>query len=139
MAFNQKHYNRWRNMVRRCSDASHKQFMDYGGRGITVCSEWSTYQTFYAWASSTYIDGMVLDRSDNNAGYSPKNCRWVTVAENNRNKRSYKRTKSNLPPNVYANKNKFQVYFRVNGVFKHIGLYSTVEAATEAARSYRAP
>lgn len=35
-----------------------------------------------------YFDGATLDRINTNEGYSPKNCRWATMFEQDRNRRN---------------------------------------------------
>jgi hypothetical protein len=35
-----------------------------------------------------YRDDLSIDRIDPNGNYSPDNCRWVTMAEQNKNKRA---------------------------------------------------
>lgn len=62
----------------------------YGARGINVCPEWSKFSAFYADMFPTYSKGLQLDRIDNDKGYSPENCRWVSSKENNRNRRGNK-------------------------------------------------
>lgn len=58
----------------------------YGGRGIKVCEEWSTVLPFMSWAlKNGYEEGLQIDRINNNTGYSPDNCRFVTRTENARN------------------------------------------------------
>ena len=64
-----------------------KSYKNYGGKGISVCEEWSkSFSSFALWAEENgYAEGLTIDRIDGKKGYSPENCRWVTVAEQNRN------------------------------------------------------
>ena len=80
-------YNSWRSMLARCKDSSHKQFKDYGGRGITVCQAWQdSFEAFLA-AMGERPSGTTLDRIETDGNYEPGNCRWATRTEQNRNKR----------------------------------------------------
>jgi len=64
------------------------KYKDYGGRGITVCQEWRTFEPFQAWAlANGYAENLSIDRIDNDKGYSPENCRWVTEKQQSRNTR----------------------------------------------------
>ena len=84
-------YNVWSTMLRRCEDRKRAKFPMYGGRGINVCQEWHDPNVFIDWAErSGYLPGLQLDRIDNDKGYSPTNCRWVTRKENCRNTRRNK-------------------------------------------------
>lgn len=81
-------YAVWRSMVDRCRLPTHQAWARYGGRGITVCERWQqSFQNFWEDMGLTYQKGLELDRRDNNAGYSPENCRWVTSLIQNRNRR----------------------------------------------------
>lgn len=73
----------------RCENENHSEYKNYGGRGITVCKEWSmdNAAAFISWAKENgWKPGLQIDRIDNNKGYQPDNCRFVTRKENCRNK-----------------------------------------------------
>lgn len=79
----------WNNMHSRCEQKNSSQFYRYGDRGISVCKEWSEFKPFMEWAlSSGYKENLTIDRIDFDGNYCPENCRWVTKAEQNRNKSS---------------------------------------------------
>lgn len=85
-------YRIWQNMLNRCRNEKLACWPDYGGRGIRVCEEWHEFDTFRTWAlANGYADNLTIDRIDNDKGYNPKNCRWITRAEQNRNQRPRKR------------------------------------------------
>lgn len=83
-------YGIWKNITQRCCNSKSRAFPNYGGRGIAMCHEWrSSYQCFKEWAMANgYSELLEIDRKDNNSGYSPENCRWVTRKVNGRNKRN---------------------------------------------------
>ncbi len=93
-----------RAMIQRCEDVNYKGYKNYGGRGITVCEEWHDVKIFKKWAlQNGYKNNLTIDRIDNNKGYYPKNCQWITqheqILKQDRNK---DRTKEDLY--IYARK-----------------------------------
>ena len=81
-------HNRWKAIKQRCLNPKNGRYADYGGRGIDICEEWLLFENFEKWANSNgYDEKLSLDRIDNDLGYSPSNCRWVSVTSNNRNRR----------------------------------------------------
>lgn len=83
-------YRIWSQMKGRCLNQNNPAFCWYGGKGISVCNAWLLdFTSFQSWAlRNGYDDTLTLDRIHNNEGYSPDNCRWVTRAEQNRNRSS---------------------------------------------------
>ena len=82
-------YSIWKNMQTRCANPHSTYYDNYGGRGISVCEEWHDFANFMQWAERTgYREDLTLDRIEANDGYNPVNCRWVTMREQNRNKRN---------------------------------------------------
>jgi hypothetical protein len=85
-----KEYNRLydihRMMKKRCYDSENKDYRFYGARGISVCTEWWSIESFYKWSiKNGYKLGLSIDRINNDGNYSPSNCRFVTMSEQGKN------------------------------------------------------
>lgn len=101
-------YYVWKSMIQRAGvikGASEKDKHNYQDRGITVCSEWLVFENFRDWAiSHGYSDDLEIDRRDNDKGYFPENCRWVSRRENVNNRRNTLRLEDGTPLAVFCSK-----------------------------------
>lgn len=80
-------YNAWRNMKGRCYRQDRPDYVNYGGRGITVCARWKDDFEAFASDMGEPVKGFSLDRINNDGSYSPENCRWATRSMQNSNQR----------------------------------------------------
>ena len=132
-------YDTWYGMLQRCTNLEHRNYKNYGGRGITVCEEWQDIIKFVAWAESTHpnIEGYTLDRIDNDKGYNPDNCRWADRTTQNINQRMREDNTSGVT-GVYYHKSigKWVASIGVESKLKHIGSFKTPEEAVLARDQY---
>lgn len=91
-------YSSWTHMLQRCNNPKNVRFSSYGGRGITVCNEWLSFERFLADIGPRPTKRHSLDRINNDLPYSQSNCRWATSAEQARNKRTTVRVMLNCVP-----------------------------------------
>lgn len=88
-------YCRWSKMKTRCNNPKVPEYKNYGGRGITYCEEWDSFRNYFEdefenFKRACNIYGMKhveMDRANNSGNYCPQNVRWVTVTQNNHNRR----------------------------------------------------
>lgn len=88
-------YHAWQQLKYRCSNPNADCWDDYGGRGISVCEHWDSFENFLADMGRRPSDNHSLDRIDNEGNYEPSNCRWATRKQQNNNCRP-RRKKSEL-------------------------------------------
>lgn len=77
----------WRDMRQRCLNPNSQRYYTHGGRGITICDRWGVFKNFLE-DMGLKPDGYTLERVNNDAGYSPDNCKWATPHEQARNRRT---------------------------------------------------
>lgn len=82
-----KLYQVWYDMHRRCFVSSRREYKNYGGRGISVCARWESFDNFVQDMAPTWKPGLTLGRVDNDGNYTPKNCSWQTLSQQHRNYR----------------------------------------------------
>lgn len=80
-------YSSWTAMWMRCTNPAHVSYPNYGGRGISICDRWSSFENFLADMGERPV-GMSLDRKDTMGNYTPANCKWSTREEQENNKRN---------------------------------------------------
>lgn len=127
---NSKEYKSWYHMKDRCTNSNDAGFNNYGGRGITVCEEWESFEAFYA-DMGPCPPKHTLERVDNEKGYSPDNCIWADRHTQNGNTRSVHGSKTGVV-GVWASKgNRYKAYIKKNGKRSYLGSSNTIEGASQ--------
>jgi hypothetical protein len=124
-------YRVWTSILDRCLKNTHKQYKNYGGRGISISEEWKDFNKFCEDVGLCPIEGYHLDRTDNDKGYCKENCRWVAPTVNHRNKRNnhYYEThlgrvcQSEFIEKIGYTKKQFNRAVEKHGIEKFIKLY----------------
>ena len=82
-------YRSWESMKQRCFNSNHKNYLHYGGRGITICDRWlNSFENFFADMGLKPSSAYSIDRINNDGDYCPDNCKWSTKKEQQNNQRS---------------------------------------------------
>ena len=135
---NTRLYRVYTSMIQRCCNPKDRSYPRYGGRGISVCSEWlEDISKFIEWANTSgYSNELEIDRENVNEGYSPQNCRWATPITQSRNRRT--RQHSSIYTGVYfrSEKQKWVADITINKQRVYLGTFESEEAAWKARCDY---
>lgn len=128
-------FNVWNSMMSRCNNKKHKAYKYYGERGIIVCERWHNVANFIEDMYPSYIDGLSIDRIDNNGNYEPTNCRWTTNEVQQRNSRKIQNhnTSGYRGVSYHSTHKKWISHIGINKKLIHIGYFKT---DIEAAKAY---
>ena len=120
-------YSTWEGVIQRCTNPKNEAYKNYGGRSITICESWKTFENFYK-DMGDKPEGFTLERKDNSKGYCAENCVWATRSDQNRNKRPYSNTGIK---GIHLNKNsgKYEIYCSGEKGKIHLGTADNLEDA----------
>jgi hypothetical protein len=119
-------------MKSRCNSKTNRAYEKYGGRGITVCDEWSDFVGFYK-DMGDRPDGTTLDRIDNDKGYYKDNCRWADRSTQQSNRGLFKNNKTGMKGVCFNNtSNAYTVTMTINGKQRFLGNFDKLEDALKA-------
>lgn len=125
-------YSTWEGMLQRCNNPKNVSFCNYGGRGISVCTEWFDFKNFYHDMGDKPV-GMSLDRVDNDKGYFKENCRWATPSTQGFNTRISKNNTSGCKGVSWrSEKGKWEAYITKNRKKINLGTFTNYEHAVSA-------
>lgn len=126
-------YQCWADMKNRCDNSKNKFYKDYGGRGISYCEEWKSFEGFWEDMKETYSETLTLNRRDNDGNYCKENCEWDTKNFQGHMRRKLKGTKLESIGMV-QNPDNFMFYARIkiNESGVGLGAYTTEKQAAKA-------
>lgn len=101
-------YGIFHQMKKRCYNPKSPDYINYGGKGVTICSEWlDDFIEFNDWSMKNgYNKSLTIDRKNPKKGYSPDNCRWVNLTIQSRNRDKIKNSSSKYIGVSYWKKSK---------------------------------
>jgi hypothetical protein len=127
-------YGIWCGMIDRCENMDNPAYANYGGRGISVCARWrGSFATFVADMGPRPSDEHQIDRwPDNDAGYSPDNCRWATKSQQMHNRRTFANNTTGERGVVALKNGRFNARWNNEGTRYNLGSFESAEAARTA-------
>jgi hypothetical protein len=119
-------------MKARCDNPQNQAFKYYGGRGISYCNSWQSFEKFYEDMGEA-PEGLSLDRIDCNGKYCKENCRWANSQEQRINQRQLPRnTSGRTGVSFNMSKGKWCAAICLKGVTYYGGCYENFDDAVSA-------
>jgi len=89
-------------MKQRCSNPKNKDYSNYGGKGIRVCSRWlHSFENFILDMGKKPTIKHTIERFDNEENYKPSNCGWATPQEQSKNRKARGPNKVQIVPTCH--------------------------------------
>ena len=122
---NEPLYSVWANIKHRCNSTKNIGYKNYGGRGIQMCDLWlNDFYEFKKWSMSNgYVNGLQIDRINNNGNYEPNNCRYVERHVNCANRRSLTNTSGFVGVKKNNGVNSYRVSINYKKKRKYLGCF----------------
>lgn len=127
-------YSTWSNIKQRCYNPKTEHFEFYGGRGIRVCERWiNSFENFYKDIGQKPSNKFWIERKDVNGDYSPENCYWAEISQQQHNRNKMKNTSSKFIGVCYRrDSNTWRADIGKNKIRYHFGIFDFEEDAAYA-------
>ena len=131
-------YKVYVSMNQRCNNIKAKAYKHYGLKGVSVSSEFDTFEKFENWSiENDYSKGLSIDRINPNGNYEPANCRWTNKTVQARNTRVLREdNKTGFRCVNLENSGNYSARITISGKSLHIGTYKTAKLAAIAYNYY---
>lgn len=129
-------YASWAHMIERCSNPNVKEWKDYGGRGISVCESWKSFDNFYA-DMHDRPKGLTIERVNVDGNYEPGNCVWDDKFRQAQNKRIRSKNKTGVKGVALAGKDRYRAGIGAFGKQIFLGYFPRTEEGLARAKAVR--